>query len=155
MRHNSSPAVHPRAGQRISDGLHVSEVTTQRPVPRRGVELSRDSKVLVMLQLEPGVLHSSDSFFAAEHLCDAVALFDVETDAAVLDVVVVIGVGHQPLVDTKGTTRLEDTEDLAVNALEGGSVAGGLDGIDGVEGVVGERDVLLLELNVSASAFPS
>jgi hypothetical protein len=38
--------------------------------------------------------------------------------------------GHDPLVDAGDSSRLEDLEDLRVDALKGRGVDGGLDGVD-------------------------
>ena len=59
-----------------------------------------------------------------------------------LDVVVIVVVGHEPFIDTKCSTGLEDTEDFAVDAFEGWGVDGCFDGVDCVEGVVWEGHLL-------------
>lgn len=149
VRDDPPPLVHPRYSEQVPEGLRVPEVAGQRPVPRRSVEVGgrsgrtgRGSEVLVVLEVETGILDGCDAVFPVEHAGDAVSLLDSKTNAAVVEVVVIVGIRHQPLVDTEDAAGLEDAEDLGVDALEGGGVAGRLDSVDSVEGVVGEWDIL-------------
>lgn len=132
----TTPPGHAGNGEEVPGGAHVLEGARQRVVPRNGVGAS--SQVLVVLHLEASVLHSLDTLRDADHVGDTITLLDTETDATVLGIVVVVLVGHEPLVDGEGTAGLEDTEDLAVDTDELGGVDGGLNGVDSVEAVVGE-----------------
>jgi hypothetical protein len=126
----------------VPDALHVLELAADGPVP--GQLVGAVSQVLVDLELEAGGLHGSDGNLDLLHVADTVAELDAQADLAVARVVVVVFVGHQPLVDTEDAAGLEHAEDLAVDALEAGSVDGGLDGVDGVERIV--REVHLHEV---------
>lgn len=132
----TAPPGHAGDGDKVPDGTHVLEGAGQRVVP--GGSVGAGSEILVVLELETGVLHGLDTLGDADHVGDTVALLDTETDAAVLGVLVVVLVGHQPLVDTEGAAGLENAEDLRVDANQLGSVHSSLDGVDGVEAVVGE-----------------
>ena len=68
--------------------------------------------------------------------------------AAVLEVLAIERVRHEPLVDAERATRLEDAEDLAIHAFEGGRVYGSLDGVNCIEGVVREGDFLCVGVSV-------
>ena len=57
-------------------------------------------------------------------------------------VLVVVGVGHEPLVDAKDAAGFKDAVNLRVNPFEGWSVHGGFDGVDGIKGGIGEGHLL-------------
>ena len=132
----TAPPGHAGNGDEVPKGTHVLEGTGQRVVPRGSVRAG--SEILMVLELEAGVLHGLDTLGDADHVGDTVTLLDTETDTAVLGVVVVVIVGHQPLVDTEGAAGLEDAENLRVDTDQLGSVHGGLNGVNGIEAVVGE-----------------
>ena len=96
----------------------------------------------MQLQLETSGFDSSDALGNAHHIGYSITLLDTESDFTVMFVGVIIIVGHEPFIDAKDATRLEDTVDLAVHTFEGGSVHGGFNGIDAVEGVFWERHLL-------------
>ena len=141
---------HADDSEEVEVALHVAKLTGNRPVPGHGVVAG--SKILVVEELETDVLHGGETLADGHHVGDTVADLDGETNVTVLDVVVVIVVGHEPLIDTENTTGLEDTVDLTVDTLELGSVDGSLDGVDGIERVVRERhlhEVALDELELT------
>jgi hypothetical protein len=147
----------------VPDALHVLELAADGPVP--GQLVGAVGQVLVDLELEAGGLHGGDGNLDLLHVADTITELNAQADLAVVRIVVVVFVGHQPLVDAEDAAGLENAEDLAVDALETGSVDGGLDGVDGVEGVVrevhlhevalGEGDLLVktLLLGVHGSAL--
>lgn len=142
----AAPVRHAGDGEDVTDGLDVAHLARQGPVP--GVGVGAVGKILVVQHLEAGGLHGVEGLGDLAHVGDAVALLDAEADLAVVQVVVVVLVGHEPLVDAKDAAGLEDAEDLAVDALERGGVDGSLDGVDGVERVVGEAHLHEVALDV-------
>lgn len=143
----ASPLSHAHNGEDVVDALDVAELARKRPVPREGIRAI--SKILVVQHLETGRLHGSETLGNLAHVGDTITLLNTEADLAVADVVVVIFLSHQPLVNTEDTTRLEHTEDLAVDALQSGGVASSLNGVDGVERVVGEGHLHEIALDVT------
>lgn len=144
---------HADDSEEVQVALHVAELASNGPVPGHGVVAV--SKILVVEELETDVLHGSEALADGHHVGDTVADLDGKTNVTVLDVVVVVVVGHEPFIDTKDTTGLEDTVDLAIDTLELGSVDGGLNGVDGIEGVIGEghlHEVALDELELAREA---
>lgn len=131
---------HAGDGEEVVDGAHVLEVARERVVPGGGVRAL--GQVLVQLELEAGGFDGGDALGDGHHVGDAVALLDAEADLAVVLVVVVVLVGHEPLVDAKDAAGLEHAVDLAVDALQRGGVHSGLDGVDAVEGVIREGHLL-------------
>lgn len=132
----TAPPGHADNGEEVPDGTHVLEGARQRVVPWGGVRAL--SQILVVEEIETSILHGLDTLGDADHVGDTVTLLDTQTDATVLGVVVVVLVSHEPLVDTEGTTGLQDTEDLRVDTDQIGGVDGSLNGVDSVEAVVGE-----------------
>lgn len=132
----TAPPGHAGNGEEVPDGAHVLERTGQRVVP--GGSIGAGSQILVVENLEASVTDGLQALGDGNHVGDTVTLLDTETDATVLGVIVVVLVSHEPLVDTELATGLEDTEDLAVDTDQLGSVDGSLDGVNGIEGVVGE-----------------
>lgn len=135
-----SPLGHPEYRECIAERLQVPHLAGQRPVPWHGVGALRE--VLVLEQLEASGLHGIEALLDWHHVGDAVAELNGEADLAVLGVVVVVVVGHEPFIHAKDTAGLEDAEDFTVDAFELGSVDGGLDGVDGVEGVIRKGHLL-------------
>ncbi|KAI6771855.1 hypothetical protein HG531_009480 [Fusarium graminearum] len=140
----STPSGHAHNGEEVTDSLDVAELTSQRPVPGKGVGAIR--KILVVEHFEARVVDGSDTLRDLAHVGNTITLFDTQSNLTVAEVVVVVLVSHEPLVHTEDTTGLKNTENLAVDALESGSVNGGLNGINGIEAVVGERHLLPWEL---------
>ena len=131
---------HAKDGRDIANGGDVLQLARQRPVPGVGVVTVR--KILVVLHDEASSLHGGKSDLDLLHVGDTVTNLDTETDLTVVGVVVVVRIGHEPLVDTEDTAGLQYTEDLAVDTLEGGGVDSSLDGVNSIEGVVRERHLL-------------
>ena len=131
---------HAKDGGDIANGGDVLQLARQRPVPGVGVVTVRE--ILVVLQDETGSLHGGKSDLDLLHVGDTVTDLDAETDLTVVGVVVIVRISHEPLVDTEDTAGLEHTEDLAVDALEGGGVDSSLNGVNSIEGVVRERHLL-------------
>ncbi|CAL4920642.1 unnamed protein product [Urochloa decumbens] len=103
------------------------------PGQRRG-----QRQVLLLDNLESDLLGDGGDLVLAAQARERVAALDA-VDA--LDVVGVLGAvqrGGDPLVGDVEAPRLEDAEDLTVDVLQLGRVAGGLDGVGAVEGGVGE-----------------
>ena len=69
-------------------------------------------------------------------------MFDAKANFAVVRVLVVVGIGHEPFVDAKDAAGFEDAVDLGVDTFEGGGMDGGFDGVDGVKGGIGEGHLL-------------
>ena len=136
VSNTTSPPGHAGNGKEVPGGAHVLEGARQRVVPRNGVGTS--SQILVVLQVEAGVLHGLHTLGDADHVRDTVTLFDTEADATVLGIVVVVIVSHEPLVNSEGTAGLQDTEDFAVHTNQLRGVHSSLNGVDSVEAVVGE-----------------
>jgi hypothetical protein len=76
------------------------------------------------------------SFFHFHHVCDAISLFNAESDLSMMWIVRVVFVGHEPLIDSKYATWFQDTEDFGIHAFEAGRVASRFNGVDGVEAIV-------------------
>jgi hypothetical protein len=132
---------HSEDGRNITKCADVLQLARERPVP--WVRVVTLSEILVVLHDEASSLHGLERNLDLLHVGDTVTDLDSETDLTVVRVVVIVVVGHEPLVDTEHTAGLQDAEDLAVDALEGRCVDGGLDGVDCIEGVVGERHLLV------------
>lgn len=132
---------HSEDGGHIAERADVLELARKGPVPWVGVVAL--SEILVVLHDEASSLHGRQRNLNLLHVGDTVTDLDSETDLTVVGVVVVVGVRHEPLVDTEYTAGLQNAENLAVDALERGGVDSGLDGVDGVEGVVRERHLLV------------
>jgi hypothetical protein len=124
--------------------LDVPELTSQRPVPGEGIGTVRE--ILVVEHLKARVVNGSDTLRDLAHVGNTITLLDTQSNLTVAEVVVVVLVSHEPLVHTEDTAGLKNSEDLAVDALESGSVHGSLDSINGIETVVGERHLLTTEL---------
>lgn len=137
---SSAPGGHADNGEDIANGLDVAELTSQRPVPGEGVRAV--CQILVVQHLKAGVVDGGNTLRDLAHVGDTITLLDTQSDLTVVEVVVVVVVGHEPLVNTKDTTGLEDTEDLAVDALESRGVDSSLDSVDGIKAVVRERHLL-------------
>lgn len=150
----TAPPRHAGNGEEVPGRGHVLERTSKRVVP--GDRIRAISQVLVVEELEASALNGSQALGHLDHVGDTVSLLNTKTDCAVLGVLVVVLVGHEPLVDTEDTTRLEHTLDLLVDSDELGGVDGGLDSVDSVEGVVGElhlHKVALDETQLVAQAL--
>ena len=132
--------VHPRNGRQVPDTTHHAEIASERIVPRP--EIRALCQVLVEFQGEAGVFDGLKALGDFAHVGDTVTLFDAEADLAVVGVVVVVCVRHEPFVDAEDAAGFEDAEDLGVDTFEGGGVDGGFNGVDGVEGVGGEGHLL-------------
>lgn len=64
-------------------------------------------------------------------------------------VALVVFIRHDPFIEAENATRLQDTEDLRVNALEGGCVNSRLDCVGGIEGVLWKIDLLKYKKSIS------
>lgn len=154
MNETTAPPRHPGDGEEVPRRGHVLERTSKRVVP--GDRIRAISQVLVVEEIKASVLDGSQALGHLDHVGDTVSLLNTKTDCAVLRVVVVVLVGHEPFVDTENTTRLEHTLDFLVDTDELGRVDSGLDGVDSVEGVVGElhlHEVTLDEAQLVAQAL--
>lgn len=136
----SSPGGHAHNGEDVTDGLDVAELTSQGPVP--GKSIRAHGKILVVEHLETRVLDGVKSLRDLAHVGDTITLLDTQSNLTVAEVIVVVLVGHEPLVHTEDTTGLENSEDLAVDTLKSRGVASSLNGIDGIEAVVREGHLL-------------
>ena len=144
VRDSSANLGHADKGGEVPDAAHVLELAGKRPVPRHGVRPV--GKILVHLELKASGLHCLECDFDLLHVGDSVTELDAEANLAVVWVVVVVGISHEPLVDSKDTAWLENTENLRVDALEGWRVDCCLDGVDCVERVLGKGHLLHGEL---------
>lgn len=140
MHKATSELGHAGDGWEIPERLHILEVSSNRVVPWSNI--CAFGQILVVDELETSGLNGADALGDGNHIGDTVALLNTDANLAVADVVDVVAVGHQPLVNTKDTTWLKSAVDLAVDALEGLSVDGGLNGVDGIESLVGELHLL-------------
>ncbi|RCV46651.1 hypothetical protein SETIT_9G548600v2 [Setaria italica] len=114
----------------VGDAAHLEA----RPPRQRGGQ----RQVLLLEHLEADLLGDGRDLVLAAQARERVAALDA-VDA--LDVVRVLGAvqrGGDPLVGDVEAAGLEDAEDLAVDVLQLGRMAGGLDGVGAVEGRVGE-----------------
>lgn len=136
MGKTTTPPCHTGNGEEVPGGSHVFERTGERVVPRDLVRTV--GQVLIVDEVETGVADSLKTLRNPDHVGYTITLLDTKTDLAVLSVVVVILVSHEPLVDTEHTTGLQHTEDLLVDTLQLRSVDSRLDGVNSIEGVVGE-----------------
>jgi hypothetical protein len=55
-------------------------------------------------------------------------------DLSMLWVVIIVVIGHEPLVNPEYTSGLEDLEDFGIDVFQRWVVSSGFDGVDGVEG---------------------
>lgn len=147
----ATPCGHADNGEEVTNGLDVAELARQRPVPRKRV--GAVSHILGAHELESSSLHGGDTLRDLAHVGDTVTLLDAETDLTMAEVVVVVLIGHEPLVDTKDTTGLEDAVDLAVDTLKGRGVDGSLDGVDSVESVLLEGHLLHFQLAICPAVW--
>ncbi len=142
-------------GEVIPDGLAIPQATGNGVVP--GDLVTTVGKILLVLDLETNRLEGVACVLDGAHLGDTITDLDTVSDALVLGVGRVPLVGHAPFVDTENSSRLEDLLNLAVDALEVGSVAGSLDGVNGIESVLAEllvklHEITLDELDLSGEA---
>ena len=100
----TAPPGHASNSEEVPGRTHVLEGARQRVVP--GDRVGASSEILVVLELKSSVLHSLETLGDTDHVRDTVTLLDTETDATVLGIIVVIIVGHKPLVHSEGTTGL-------------------------------------------------
>jgi len=112
----------------IPKRLSLSDVTLERVIPRHIILPL--CQILFVFNLKPDLDQRLTSVIVPPHLGDPITEFNLVCDLSVFGVRGVVTVGHDPFVDTKDTTGFENLEDLAVDALKGRSVAGGLDGVD-------------------------
>lgn len=124
---------HTEDTKEVDEGTGVLELTGNWVVPWDWVTTL--SQILMVLQLETGSLDGSETLADADHLGDTITNLNTVADLTVLWVLLIVVVGHEPLVDTEASSWLQDLEDLAVDTLEGWGVDGSLDGVDVVEGV--------------------
>lgn len=64
-------------------------------------------------------------------------------------VLVVVLVGHEPFIDSKDATGLENAKNFRVNGREGWRMDCGFDCVDGVKRVVRKGHLLVLQLVTS------
>src|SRR5690606_27924946 len=84
---------------------------------------------------KPGSLDGGKTVADANHLGDTITNLNTVANFTMLWVLLVVYVGHEPLVDTEASTWLQDLVNLAVNTLQRWGVNGSLDGVNEVEGV--------------------
>jgi hypothetical protein len=137
----STPGGHADNGENVTDGLDVAELARQGPPP--GESVGAHCQILVMEHFEARVLDGINALGDLAHVGDAITLLDTQSNLTVAEVVIVILIGHEPLINTENATRLKHSEDLAVDTLEGRSVTGSLNGIDSIEAVVREGHLLI------------
>lgn len=146
--HDTGEAMHERAAplrhaddvEDVTGRLDVTELARNWPIPRHRVISC--CKILVHDHVEADGINGRKCLGDLAHVGDTVALLDSETNVSVVKVIVVILLSHEPLVDAEYATRLEDTEDLAVDSLKGGSVDRRLNRVNSVERVVREGHLL-------------
>ena len=102
-------------------------------------ESGREGEVELLEHLESDLLGDGRDLVLAAETRERVAALDAVDGLDVLRVVGAVEGGGDPLVGDVEAARLEHAEDLAVDVLQPGRVAGGLDGVGAVEGGVGER----------------
>lgn len=112
----------------VPQGLGLADITLERVVPRNVIVPL--GQILLVLDHESDALQGLPGIIVSPHLGNAVTQLDLVRDLPVLRVRGVVSVRHDPFVDTEDTTRLENLEDLAIDAFKGRGVAGGLDGVD-------------------------
>jgi len=81
------------------------------------------------------------------HLGDGVTLLNTMDDSLLEEIVLVVFVGHAPLIAGVLAAGLKDTEDFAVSHLELWGVNSSLDGEDGVEGGVSNGHLVEVTLD--------
>ena len=112
----------------VPQSLGLADITLEGVVPR--YVILPLGEILFVLDDEPDALQRLSSVVVPPHLGNPIPELDLVCDLAVFRVGSVVTVGHDPFVNSKDTTGLEDLEDLAVDALESRSVAGSLDSVD-------------------------
>jgi hypothetical protein len=140
----SAPGGHADDGENITNGLDVAELARQGPPP--GESIRAHCQILVVKHLKARVLNGIDALGDLAHVGDTISLLDTQSNLTVAEVIIIILVGHEPLIDTENTTRLENSEDLTVDAFEGRGVAGSLNGINSIKAVVREGHLLIKKL---------
>lgn len=136
----TSPFRHTCNRDHIPQRLRHAQIPIEGVIPGPGVFAC--SEVFVEFELKAGGSDGLEALGDADHVRDSVALLDSKADAAVLGVVVVVGICHEPFVNAEDAAGFEHAENLGVDALEGGGVHGGFDCIDGVKAVVWEGHLL-------------
>ena len=116
------------------------EVAGERVIPGRSIRTL--GQILVEFELETCSFDGGEAFGDLDHVGNSVALLNAKADFAVMCVVVVVVVRHEPFVDTKYAAWFEHAEDLRVDAFKGGGVNSGFDGVDRVERILGEGHLL-------------
>ncbi|KAF8780092.1 hypothetical protein HU200_001749 [Digitaria exilis] len=114
----------------VGDAPHLEA----RPPGERGGK----REVLLLDHLEADLLGNGCDLVLAAQPRERVAALDAVDALDVLGVLGAVQRGGDPLVGDVEAPRLEDAEDLAVDVLQLGRVAGGLDGVGAVEGGVRE-----------------
>lgn len=104
------------AGEVVPHCLGFAEVTLERVVP--GYVVGPVRQILFVLNLKADSLESLSSVRDRAHLGDTVADFDAVSKLLVLGNGWVPVFGHDPLVNTKDSSGLQDLEDLAIDTLK-------------------------------------
>ncbi|KAI6775056.1 hypothetical protein HG530_001814 [Fusarium avenaceum] len=112
----TTPGGHANNSENVTNGLDVAELTRQGPPP--GESIGAHCQILVVEHLEARVLDGINTLGDLAHVGDAIALLDTQSNLTVAEVVIVILIGHEPLINTENTSRLKHSEDLAVNTLK-------------------------------------
>lgn len=86
--------------------------------------------------------HGIQSLFLGNHIGDPVASLNAQANGLVVFVALLELVRHDPFVNTEDTTRLQDTENLRVDTLEGWCVHSRFNCVSGIEAVFREVDLL-------------
>lgn len=133
-------------GENITERLHVLPLAGERVVP--GDLIANISQILLVLNLETNILERLLGHLTGVHLGDTITNLDTVGNLTVTGVGLVVLVSQHPLVDTKGSTGLENTVDLAVNTLQNRGVDSGLDRVNGIKGLIGKVHLHKVTLNV-------
>lgn len=142
---NPSDTAHPQHPKEVPQSLRTPPIARQRRIPRPPVRDRRNiplSKIFLVLNNKTSFLHRFQRFFPRHHIGNSTPSLNAQANIPMVFVAIVVGVRHNPFVNSKDTTRFKHAEDLRVDAFEGGCVDGCLDCVGCVEGVGREVDFL-------------
>lgn len=134
------PPAHPSQPQttnQIPQPTSLCPLPGQRRIPSLGVSIPL-RKILLKLHLKAHSPHRRNRRGPGNHIRDAIAALDAQTDGPVSGQRVVVRIRHHPLVDAHLAAGLEHAVHLRIDALERGCMASSLDSIHDVKRPLGE-----------------
>lgn len=112
------------------------ELAVQSSPPRSWISVVWNSEIFFFNDFKSTIFQDLNGFHRCVHWRKSVSFFDFVDNFFVLLVVGIVFIGHTPLIVSKVTARLEDSEDFFVDVFFDWTMLGSLKGIDMIEMVV-------------------